>query len=241
MSVRVDLKLNCFMRHEEINYDKDVGEFVSLLRALEKTSSFDLGWSIAGNILWDDLDDYVGYIEGVAKENYPDGSAYTFAINDSYDDNEVFYSLYYAIDKYAGKQLAVDFHRHHPVRGIRVHDMIDVIDAITRWKRPQHLSIGPVSYFINSHPLSRNRIGVGWGGWVPFEISPEDVPEAEIVRRMNEGTLVVTQREFWQDHPTQTEYSLEAIQRAQAVEVRLNSLGVLPTSADIVKGNWGER
>ena len=89
------------------------------------------------------------------------------------------------------------------------------------------------------HPLDRTRAGIRWIGWLPFLLTPSDVPEAERVEAMNGGTLVMTQTTFWQAWEANPAYSLAAIQRAQNVEIRLNLLGVLPTAADLASDNWG--
>ncbi len=77
-------------------------------------------------------------------------------------------------------------------------------------------------------------------GWLPFALTPDDVPEAEIVRPMNDGTLIVTQSQFWQAWEAHPEYSRAAIERAQEVEIRLNLLGVLPTNIELMRGDWGQ-
>ena len=76
-------------------------------------------------------------------------------------------------------------------------------------------------------------------GWLPFNISASEVPEAEIVQAINDGTLVITQSDFWQPYEKHPLYSREAIEKAQDVEIRLNSLGVLPTMLELEKGDWG--
>jgi len=94
-------------------------------------------------------------------------------------------------------------------------DMIQLVEAITRWKRPQHLEFGPSDYLHLHHPLDRARRGVRWIGWVPFALNPSDVPEAARVQQMNGGTLIATQTEFWQCFEHHPLYSKEAIERAQ--------------------------
>lgn len=61
-------------------------------------------------------------------------------------------------------------------------------------------------------------------GWLPFELEASDIPEAELVQLMSGGTLIVSQSRFWQIDPRHPDYSEEAIQRAQTVELKLNSL-----------------
>ncbi|MEJ6404610.1 hypothetical protein [Yoonia sp. 2307UL14-13] len=152
----------------------------------------------------------------------------------------MFYSFSYTWGQYA-TQLNGEIRRPHPTHGLQLNHLIGLVDAVTTWKRPQHLAFGSVSYLVHFHPLARNRVGIRWIGWLPFDLSPSDVPEAEIVRPMNGGTLVITQSDFWQPMQGHPNYSKEAIDRAQEVEVRLNLLGVLPIDLELNRGDWGVR
>jgi hypothetical protein len=68
-------------------------------------------------------------------------------------------------------------------------------------------------------------------------MTPADVPEAHRVAPMNGGTVMMTWPEFRQAHPGARNEA--AMRRTQDVEIRLNSLGVLPTHADLEGGMWG--
>jgi hypothetical protein len=138
-----------------------------------------------------------------------------------------------------GTQLFAEFRRFRPEYDLTAEHMIALLDALTRWKRPQHVECGAVGYLKNHLPFDRSRSGIGWMGWLPFALNPSDVPEAEIVRPMNGGTLIVTQSRFWQTFERHPYYSKEAIERAQEVEIRLNLLGVLPTHIELERGDWG--
>lgn len=97
-----------------------------------------------------------------------------------------------------------------------------------------HLSAMPTRYQMDHWPLDRLRSGIGWIGWVPFAVLAGEVPEATKMIPMNGGTCVLGQREIWQvDDPT-------AIARAQALDLRLNALGVLPTTVELMRGDWGQ-
>jgi len=55
-------------------------------------------------------------------------------------------------------------------------------------------------------------------------LSPSDVPEAEdVITLANGKSLVVTTKEPF------SSYNLEHVERARAVEIRLNELGLLPS------------
>ncbi len=133
--------------------------------------------------------------------------------------------------------LNMDFRKPHPQYGTDPQLYLAVINVITSWQRPMHLYMTPTRYQMNDHPLDRQRNGIGWIGWLPFTLTPADVPEAHLVQLMNGGTVVMTWPAFWQAHEGARNEA--AIRRAQDVEIRLNLLGVLPTSDDLAGGNWG--
>jgi hypothetical protein len=58
---------------------------------------------------------------------------------------------------------------------------------------------------------------------------------------MNAGMLVITQTTFWRAWQANPAYSVAALQRAQAAEIRLNLRGVLHIAADLASGNWGRQ
>ena len=173
----------------------------------------------------------------------PQNENHVIKINDHADAalgiEEVFYFFQYnwgILSNYLTGRIKIA----HPRYDTQIQQYINLIDAVTTWNRPQHLQFGPSIYRTHHHPFSKNRYGIRWIGWVPFELNPSDVPEAEIVQQMNGGTLVATQSKFWQAHEKHPNYSREAINRAQEVETRLNLLGVLPTTIEIERGDWGK-
>ncbi len=137
-------------------------------------------------------------------------------------------------------RLVVDFTNPAPIPGLLL-DLdryLETIDTVITWKRPQHLRCGPGMYFLNDHPLDKARSGIGWLGWVPFDLTPADVPEAAIVLPMQGGTFVASQRDWWIAAGPQRDAA--AVRRAQALELRLNVLGVLPTTIELRRGDWGQ-
>jgi hypothetical protein len=132
----------------------------------------------------------------------------------------------------------IDFTHPHPTLGHNIDLYIETIDTNITWKRPQHVLCGPAMYFLNDHPLDKARSGIGWLGWVPFDLAPADVPEAAIILPMHGGTFVASQREWWIAAGPQRNEA--AVQRAQALELRLNHLGVLPTNIELRRGDWGQ-
>ncbi|MGL4321500.1 MAG: hypothetical protein ACRCS3_11610 [Paracoccaceae bacterium] len=86
--------------------------------------------------------------------------------------------------------LKIAFYRADPRFGTAPAQYIEMIRITTARQRPQHLSFGPTLYRMFDHPLDRTRHGIGWMGWLPFSLTPADVPEAAVVMPMNGGTFI---------------------------------------------------
>jgi hypothetical protein len=136
--------------------------------------------------------------------------------------------------------LMVDFVNRDPVPALlrNVDRYVETIDTVITWKHPQHLRCGPPMYFLNDHPLDKARSGLGWLGWVPFDIAPAEVPEAAIVLPIQGGTFLASQRDWWVAYGPERDEA--AVRRAQALELRLNALGVLPSNIELRRGDWGQ-
>lgn len=249
MSTTIDLALNAYLPDvlygpDYSIYDDAARDFLALLRLIEGNPAFDLGWSYGDFRLWSQVDEYIAdsRIDSEAA-GWPDQRGSIFILDDA-KTTATLDDVYYGFDYSWGRKSTIlngNIKRPHPRLGVHVSHLIQLVETVTRWKRPQHLAFGPLDYMVNHQPLDRSRLGIRWMGWVPFQLAPSDVPEAEIVRPMNDGTLIVTQSQFWQVGERHPDYSADAIRRAQNVELRLNSLGVLPTVADLHGGNWGGR
>lgn len=223
-------------------YADGAQDFIRLLRALDTQPFFSLGWTMRGFRLWADEAAFLADAAAVAAGlDYADEAGSIGIIDDAETLRGIdltHYSFHFSWDIYA-TQLKGEVQRFHPDRGLRLDDMIGMIDAVTRWKRPQHLEFGPLDYFFDHHPLDRARRGIQWIGWVPFGLSASDVPEAALVQEMNGGTLIVSHKEVWQVFEHHPLYSKAAIEQTQEVELRLNLLGVLPTAVELNRGDWG--
>ena len=135
--------------------------------------------------------------------------------------------------------LGVEFYRMHPDFGTPTQMYVDMVNIATAWRRPMHLRCQPILYLRNYHPFDRARSGIGWIGWIPFDLLPSDVPEAHRVEPMNGGTLIVSSPHFWQAGGADKDDA--AIAQAQEVDMKLNLLGVLPTIHELERGDWGQR
>jgi hypothetical protein len=228
---------------QEYGFDEGALDFLALLRALKRLRYFTMEFnSYFGN----PLEDEASYLNGFrahdleeARGNLPGTTLHSVHVV----SEEPAFSMC-GVDYWWGKApvsittSTVDFAKPHPVHGRNIDLFIETIDTIITWKRPQHLRCGPSMYFLNDHPLDKARSGLGWLGWLPFDISPSEVPEAAIVLPMQGGTFLASQRDWWIAAGPQRDEA--AVQRAQALELRLNVLGVLPTNIELRRGDWGQ-
>ena len=239
----MDLRLTAQLPHHNYGFDEGAQDFFRVLRMIEKLPAFDLGWSMGDYYLWDQKTEF---LEEAKSDSENAGYADEFSSIDINDDAVRVLGtekVYYTFGYYWGihsTRFTGEFRRPHPRYGTQAQQFINLIEVVTKWKRPQHLRFGSTFYLVNHHPLSRQHVGIGWMGWIPFDVPATDVPEAEIVRPMNNGTLIVTQSQFWLPVPGHPNYSKAAIERAQEVEIRLNLLGVLPAALDLNRGDWGQ-
>lgn len=202
MDKLIDLVFNATLRPhrygaEYLAYEDGAQDFFRVLRKIEKLPAFDLGWSMADISLWEHESEFLVAAE---KDNEAIGHSDEMGYIDINDDasrkletERVFYSFDYSWGEY-DTRLKGTLRRFHPKHDMSADICIGLIEAVTTWKRPQHISIRPTLYLTEHHPLDRMRLGIGWMGWVPFEITPSDVPEADLVRTMNGGSLIMSIR-----------------------------------------------
>lgn len=240
---RIDLMLSVKLTPQNYGFEEGAADFIVLLTQLRKIRGFDVDWYAIWEErgsrydIWTNRDEY---LEKFREHNNERRDGFSIWAHESSDR---LYDLNYnwrnkpllSVDMLAG-----EVYRPHPKHGTQFQLYVGLIDAIIAWKRPQHLAFGPGVYFRDHHPLDRSRVGIRWIGWVPFALNPSDVPEAEIVQPMHDGSLIITQSQYWQAWEANPDYSRAAIERAQEVEIRLNLLGVLPTNIELERGDWGQ-
>ncbi|QDC09662.1 hypothetical protein FHY55_10585 [Oceanicola sp. D3] len=129
----------------------------------------------------------------------------------------------------------VAFPLPHPKWGMEPGPLIEVVKALVAFRAAQHVALYFWSYRTEHWPVDITRRAIGWIGWVPFPLTQRDVPEAARVEALGRGSLIVTNEAYWTPHENP-----EALARAQAVDRRLNLLGVLPTADDLARGDWGQ-
>jgi Immunity protein 52 len=240
MMSSIDLALDADLTPQNYGFEEGATDFLELLAQLRSIPAFDVDWGVQPDrdgpflSVWSDRDKYLD----VFRRNNS-GKSDFLMIKAAEASSDPLYVPTYSWRRLSSDTFSSEIYHPHPQYGTDPKQYMGLIETVTRWKRPQHLAFGPVVYLRDHHPLDRARPGIRWMGWLPFQLTPSDVPEAELVQPMNGGTLVVTQSTFWQAWEGNPAYSQAAIQRAQDVEIRLNLLGVLPTAEDLETGLWG--
>lgn len=111
-----------------------------------------------------------------------------------------------------------------PDHNMTLEEYLRVIEVIVAWQTPVYIAVGPGSYGIYDRVFD-HRAWDGWLGWFPATIHKSDLPDHALAFPVGSGTVVATQETNviarLEDHRA----------RAQAVEVALVELEVLPTLA----------
>ncbi len=235
---RIDLTLQCKFPPLIEDFDAGAARFLSLLRTIERNRFFEVDHWMSNSInVWEREREF---LEDERKRNHEaieKGQLLGIGAGASLG-GAPFLKLRYIWRSRRRDSLSAEVRRAHPVHGTPTQMYVDMVDIITAWRRPMHIRCQPFLYLRDYHPFDRARSGIGWVGWIPFDLSPSDVPEAHRVEPMNGGTLIVSQPDFWQaGGPDKDD---DAIARAQEVDMKLNLLGVLPTIVELERGDWGQ-
>ncbi len=246
--IEVDLQLRVRLPKLPSSFDFGAQLFLEWLSKLRAVPMFDVVWATQFEQDGPKIPlepDTAGYLDRFRKDD--DADEDNLILSDTLMASEGHDPRLFDVElRWGGRgpQTAIiDIYRADPRFGTEPAQYVQMIRITTAWQRPQHLSFGPTLYRMFDHPLDRQRNGIGWMGWLPFTLTPADVPEAALVMPMNGGTFVQSVPDFWQaPHlPRQPDAVRDevTIARVQDVEIRLNLLGVLPTNADLETGNWG--
>ena len=237
--MRIDLSMTAVYPASDQNFDHGFEEALTILKEVEKHRRFSKVWKCFGGNLWEEHDKVRSYFLQTPVNADPKDAS--FGVNfDNYGSDSVL-EIPIELHYNWGDQLntvLLKFRQYDNVHGLNYEQISPILKTIIMWKNPMHLSLGSVSYAMHDHPLSMSRLGIRWIGWLPFNLNPSDVSEAEVVENYLGGTFVASQKLFWQPDEGYPGYSKEAIKRTQAVEIQLAQLGVLPTYPELLSGAW---
>ena len=237
-SAIIDLTLYCNFPRLDEDFDTGADRFLALLRTIESSHFFQVERWISNSVdVWDQKQEFLENARSRNREEIEKKQLLGIGAGGSLG-GEPLLKLHYIWRSKTRDSLSIEYYRSHPNLGTPTQMYVDMVDIITAWRRPKHLRCQPFLYLRDYHPFDRARSGIGWIGWIPFDLSPSDVPEAHRVESMNGGTLIVSQPHFWQaGGPNKDD---DAIARAQEVDMKLNLLGVLPTIVELERGDWGQ-
>ena len=230
----VDMQLICDFLDRSLSLEDGIEDTLKLLRLIEQAGLYQpVWWGPEWYALWADE---TAFRMAVAQQNTSQAAGldghYQLSIGaGAYDPNGVSQLTLSRHWSDAEKpvllpNLSMSVNKPHAELGTDFSYFETLLDVVLSWRTPLHITWAWPHYRQQLQPLGSARRGVGWMGWLPFEIAPEDVPEAEIVRPKGSGTFVAAQRNFWFSNGAQADVS--AIGRAQALDMSLNRLGVCP-------------
>lgn len=232
----MDLNVDLVPKLEELEHG--LRDFLQILKLLEKHRLFEPVWIGLNNRLWDDSEGFLESARQAAAEfNGPDGFQIFEILNNPDSSNGA--TVLHSWNSLPGNTdvLSISIRGPHPKLTYDARLFAGVCEIILDWRPVQHMSLAWPDYRMDLQPLDAHRRGLGWLGWVPFDIAPAQVPEAQICRPMRDGTFIGLQNDLWFSHGPNADP--DAVRRAQALEHRLNRLGVLPTLEELKRGDWG--
>ncbi len=122
--------------------------------------------------------------------------------------------------------IELDSPAQHPA--ITLDRFVKFVEIILRWQPVRYLWCGDENYWKDGYSLyDPDRVPVSWFCWVPQHVKPDMIPSAWRIEYILGGSLIVTQKDYFNDNPS-------AIERANAVEYEMNEAGLLPSLNDLL-------
>lgn len=219
-----------------LDYDDGVSRAIEAMRSMLQVSAFGPDWEVNGILLSRDEDAFRAELR---KEVTADDLAFgTFGLGAesarSHAGRDVEIEQFLLTYHFSREAEAPQFAQMRLKARLGTLDtMRGLVRVFHDWLPLQHLSAGDRWYKREASPLGERRKGIGWLGWVPFDLMDDEVTEAAVVEPLGRGTFLASQVDYWEVTDR------EAVARARALELKLNALGVLPTVQDLARGDWG--
>ena len=220
----------------ELDFSDGYDRFIDILKTLSRVRGVSGKWVFGPHDIFEDYEIAKRSLEEIEKSGSEQYDFYS-AVTDNtkkFKDWDGLIEVHYFWGN-TPNRIIIKIKEISELTSLTFQDVLNFIEAILSWRVPLHISAGSMIYLMHHHPLSKRRLGIRWIGWLPNQIRPEDVPEAEVAQPLHEGTLIASQKEFWHPIPDLPGYSSDAIQRTQDVEIRLATLGALPEYGDILQ------
>jgi len=231
------LTLKAYFRRLPMSLDQGMRKTVELLRKLSELPAFASGWEADGARLDQDEAAFVGAMTR-AQAGEGDDGGYHFALAENargpsapFLPMESFLATVVFNSRAGG--LYADVEMAKPVATFDT--VLGIVRHLNAWSDLQHVSTVPMFYVKYDTPIDTiNRVGIGWAGWVPFALTPAQLPEAGYLEPLGQGTFLASQDSYWEITDR------AAVKRAPALELKLNALGMLPTRRILFQGTWGQ-
>lgn len=225
----------CFLQRSDDDYDAGFARYVALARALTAFSPDTAGWQVYRSVA-------EGQTGGIMLVDDPE-AAQAFQMKRGYNDNSngapYRANTEFARDGFFAKkalkykwrsqmlrdtlELALDAPRLFE-GDLSLDRFLQLADILWQFQPMQYLFVGDRKYWTDQrHLYAPDRVPAGWFCWVPQAVTQTQIPSAYLVEPRYGGTLIVTQRAFFNIND-----NAAATQRANAVEFEMNELGILP-------------
>lgn len=232
----LDLDIEADFRHLVMDIQEGLSKTVDLFRQLSRIDAFASGWQGYGARLTDDEAGFIRALERAQVGEGAEGGYYSVVLENARGVTDSFPSP-------ANFLAGVGFNRNEGYLDVKISmrselaklkTVFETIACLEKWAPLQHVSATPLFYSPHDSPIDHvMRRGIGWAGWVPFRLTKEELPEAGVLSPLGEGTFVACQEAYLNISDR------DAVRRAQALELKLNSLGMLPTRRALSRGDWG--
>ena len=217
----------------DVPFEEGAARMTTLLRALQRLPVFSEGWrGLDGQWLADGEDAFIAAARDALGEDGLEIGMYSLVADSGLHPRaDGVRAEKYLFSSQFGRAQVLPTHVRLGFRADLVSLTLihEVMAVLLDWDRIQHMAVCDPYYAHMDSPLDPRRRGLGWAGWLPFSVTPEQVPEAAVVQPMGHGTFLASVAEWDAEDGS-------SIPRAQNLELRLNALGVLPTFVDLARG-----
>lgn len=234
----MDIELIANTVPSDVPFEEGASRLVSLLRALQRLPEFSGGWrGLNGKWLAENEDQFIAAAREALSEDAEDIAMLSLVADSGLHlrADGVKAERYLFFGQFGQAQIMPT----HVKLGLTA-DLVSlnlirrVISVILEWDQIQHIAVCDPYYAHMDSPLDPRRRGIGWVGWLPFSLAPNQVANAAILEPLAGGTFLASIAN-WDANDGRS------IPNAQALELQLNGLGVLPTFDDLGRGDWGRR
>lgn len=232
--------IHAYLEPSPLEYSEGCYHFRNLLQSLSDIGPDLQGWQVHNSMesgpdgtgidAIENMDAAIAFYSGQGLNN-PDGRSAMVMTVDVWREHYGAKEASYTWNRSRGSDefsLKLDYPSLHPPATLD--RFISIAELVIRWQNVRYLWCGDRQYWSKQHQLyAPERLPAGWFCWVPQQVKPEVIPSAWQTGSFLEGTLIVTQPDYFNIND-----NAPAIHRANAVEYEMNEAGILPLLNDLV-------